>query len=118
MSTTINKTDAVIWLLQIEPGRYTVTGRKLPPEVKDSLQNLAGASKIDRSINTFRMIVPYTSLSALREQCQAFGITVQMIETDTASVATSQRHIMDDRKSRKLGRFCRIGYGWTFRFDR
>lgn len=119
-STTKNgrKLDnASVWCLQIEPGRICVTGRKIPVEVKESLLALRGASMIERSRTDFRMIIPQASLAALREGCLAFGIPVQMIETDTAPVATPQRQRQID-DGRPHGRFIRFGQHWTFRFDR
>lgn len=78
---------------------------------------LKGALLIERGKAVFRMIIPLASVAALREGCLAFGIPVQMIETDTAPVAISQRQRQRDN-GRKYGRFIRFGQHWTFRFDR
>ena len=110
--------NASVWCLQIEPGRYCVTGRNLTFEVKEALLMLKGALQIERSKTGFKMVIPHSSVSALREQCQASGIPVQMIETDTtAPVATSQRQRQID-DGRPHGRFIRFGCHWTFRFDK
>ena len=115
---TAKRPDAMIWIVQIEHDRYSVTGRGITIDAKDTLSRLNGAFQIERSKTGFKMVIPHSSVSALREQCQASGIPVQMIETDTtAPVATSQRQrYIDD--GRKRGRFVRFGSHWTFRFDR
>ena len=109
--------NASVWCFQISPGRFCVTARNFSFEMKESLSRLKGANQIERGKAVFRMIIPQTSLAALREQCLAFGIPVQMIETDTAPVAISQRQRQID-DGRKRGRFVRFGSHWTFRFDR
>lgn len=114
---TAKRPDAMIWLVQIEHDRYSVTGRGITIDVKDTLSRLNGAFQTERSKTGFKMIIPHSSVSALREQCQASGIPVQMIETDTAPVATSQRQRHTD-DGKKRGRFIRFGRHWTFRFDR
>lgn len=107
--------NALIWCVRVE-GRYSVTGRNLSTKEKDSLAKIHGAVVIERGPKNCKFIIPCSSLTALREQCQASQIRVTVIEPNSEAEKTSRQRGRDD--GRKRGRFIRFGCRWTFRFDR